>query len=161
MNISHSSGLLLEQSESLPGSPPPPSSPLRVRAMSRALRAAMRACAAAWDLRTMSLPSAGCISNQSPSLSLTTRCTKERASVLPNLVLVWPSNCGSASMIEMIAVRPSRMSSPETRSSRFLIIAQVSPHLLTVLVSAERKPSSWVPPSMVLMVLAKVWTLEV
>ena len=38
----------------------------------------------------------------------------------------------------------------------FLSIA----HLFTTLVSAARKPSSWVPPSMVLIVLAKVYTLS-
>ncbi len=58
----------------------------------------------------------------------------------------------------MIAVRPSRMSSPETRSSRFLIRPHSSPQWLTSPVSAARKPSSWVPPSWVLMVLAKVCT---
>ena len=31
-------------------------------------------------------------------------------------------------------------------------------YLLTSEVSAARKPSSWVPPSWVLIVLAKVWT---
>jgi len=86
------------------------------------------------------------------------RCTKPLASVLPSLVLVWPSNCGSPSLIEMIAVRPSRMSSPETRSSRFLISPHSSPQLLTSDVRAERNPSSWVPPSWVLIVLAKVLT---
>ena len=55
-------------------------------------------CAAACALRTMSLPSAGFCSNQSPSWSLTTCCTKPLASVLPSLVLVWPSNCGSAEL---------------------------------------------------------------
>ncbi len=128
--------------------------------MSRALRAAIRAVAAACAFRTMSRPSAGFISNQSPSLSLTTFCTNDFASVLPSLVFVWPSNCGSDSFTEMIAVRPSRMSSPETRSSRFLMRPQVSPQRLTVFVSAARKPSSWVPPSWVLMVLANVWTLS-
>ena len=158
MKTSHSSGLVDWQSASLPGRPPPPSRPLRERARSRALRAAIRADAAACALRTMSLPSAGFFSSQSPSWSLTTRCTKPLASVLPSLVLVWPSNCGSASLIEMIAVRPSRMSSPETRSSRFLIRPHSSPQLLTSVVSAARKPSSWVPPSWVLIVLAKVCT---
>ena len=103
-------------------------------------------------------PRPGSASSQAPSWSLTTRCTKPLASVLPSLVLVWPSNCGSPSLIEMIAVRPSRMSSPETRSSRFLIRPHSSPQWLTSEVSAERKPSSWVPPSWVLMVLAKVCT---
>ena len=90
-----------------------------------------------------------------------TFCTKLFASVLPSFVLVWPSNCGSDTLIDTMAVRPSRMSSPETRSSRFLISPQDSPQRLTVFVSAARKPSSCVPPSCVLMVLANVWTLEV
>ncbi len=50
------------------------------------------------------------------------------------------------------------MSSPLTRSSRFLIRPHSSPQWLTREVSAARKPSSWVPPSWVLMVLAKVCT---
>ena len=50
MKTSHSSGLVDWQSESLPGSPPPPSRPLRERARSRALRAAIRACCAACAL---------------------------------------------------------------------------------------------------------------
>ena len=54
MKTSHSSGFVDWQSDSLPGRPPPPSSPLRDRARLRALRAAIRADAAAWDLRTMS-----------------------------------------------------------------------------------------------------------
>ena len=104
------------------------------------------------------MPSAGFFSNHSPSWSLTTFCTNDFASVLPSLVLVWPSNCGSASLIETIAVRPSRTSSPESRSSFFLIRPHSSAQPLTVEVSAERKPSSWVPPSWVLIVLAKVCT---
>ena len=114
--------------------------------------------AAAWPLRMIWRPSAGFCSNQSLSLSLTTCWVNERASVLPSLVLVWPSNCGSASLIEMIAVSPSRMSSPESRSSFFFTSPHVSAHLLAVTVSAVRKPSSCVPPSWVLMALAKVCT---
>ena len=106
----------------------------------------------------MSRPSAGFFSNHSPSWSLTTFCTNDFASVLPSLVLVWPSNCGSASLTETIAVRPSRTSSPDSRSSFFLIRPHSSAQLLTVVVSAARKPSSWVPPSWVLIVLAKVCT---
>ena len=38
-------------------------------------------------------------------------------SLLPSLVLVWPSNCGCGTRSEMTAVSPSRKSSPEgTRS---------------------------------------------
>ncbi len=58
--------------------------------------------------------------------------------------------------MDKIAVRPSLMSSLPTRSSFLRINPQASPHLLTVSVSAARRPSSWVPPSWVLMVLAKV-----
>ena len=158
MKTSHSSGFVDWQSDSLPGNPPPPIRPLRPRARSRALWAAIRADAAACARRTMSRPSAGFCSSQAPNWSLTTFCTKPLASVLPSLVLVWPSNCGSANLIEMMAVRPSRASSPG--DSVFLLLDQV-PGLTPLLirpVSAERKPSSWVPPSWVLMVLAKVCT---
>ena len=75
MKTSHSSGLVEEQSASLPGRPPPPSRPLRLRARSRALRAAIRAVAAARDLRAISLPSVGFCSNHAPSWSLTIFCT--------------------------------------------------------------------------------------
>ena len=158
MKTSHSVGLVDWQSESLPGRLERPSRPLRSRARSRALRAALRACCAAWALRMISLASLGFSSNHAPSWSLTTRWAKPRASVLPSLPLVCPSNCGSASLIEMIAVRPSRMSSPLTRSSGFFIRPQSSPQLLTREVRAARKPSSWVPPSAVLIALAKVCT---
>ena len=82
------------------------------------------------------------------------RWTKPLTSVLPSLVLVWPSNCGSPSLTEMTAVRPSRMSSPVRFSSFSLRRFCLRAKSLTSLVSAARKPSSWVPPSWVLMVLA-------
>ena len=40
-------------------------------------------------------------------------CTSGRISVLPSFVFVWPSNCGSCSFTEMMAAKPSRVSSPE------------------------------------------------
>ena len=116
MKTSHSSARLDWQSRSLPGMPPDSSRPLR-RVASRALRAAMRAAAAWIDLRMTSRASFGCESSQSPSCSLTTRCTNVLASVLPSFVFVWPSNCGSPSLMEMTAVSPSRMSSPVRFSS--------------------------------------------
>ncbi|MNC78179.1 hypothetical protein D3C75_1303350 [compost metagenome] len=67
--------------------------------------------------RMTSLASFGCESSQSASCSFTTRCTKVFASVLPSFVFVWPSNCGSPSLIDTTAVRPSRMSSPVRLSS--------------------------------------------
>ncbi len=116
MKISHLVGSLDWQSLSLPGSDALSSRPLR-RVRSRALRAATRAVAAWIDLRTMSAASFGLRSSQSVMCSCTTFCTKVFASVLPSLVLVWPSNCGSPSLTEMIAVSPSRMSSPLRLSS--------------------------------------------
>ena len=47
---------------------------------------------------TMRLASAGCSSSQAPSSSLTTCVTKPSTSLLPSLVLVWPSNCGSGTL---------------------------------------------------------------
>ena len=73
---------------------------------------------------------------------------------LPSLVFVWPSNCGSASLAEMTAVRPSRTSSPERFSSFSLSSPFSRAYLFSVRVSAERKPERCEPPSCVLMLLA-------
>ena len=89
---------------------------------------------------------------------MVTFCTNDFASVLPSLVLVWPSNCGSASLMETIAVRPSRTSSPVRFGSFSLRNFWSRAYLLTTVVSAARNPSSWVPPSAVLMTFANVWT---
>ena len=65
----------------------------------------------------MVLASVGLASNQWLIDSLQTLWTKPLTSVLPSLVFVWPSNCGSPSFTETIAARPSRMSSPVSFSS--------------------------------------------
>jgi hypothetical protein len=70
--------------------------------------------------------------------------------------LVCPSNCGSESFTETTAVRPSRTSSPERFSSLSLRRLRLRAIALSVLVSADRKPERWVPPSWVLMLLAKL-----
>ena len=57
----------------------------------------------------------------------------------------------------MMAVRPSRMSSPWRFSSFSLRMPLALAYLLTALVRAFLKPSSCMPPSMVLMPLAKEW----
>ena len=103
----------------------------------------------------MSAASFGLRSNQSFRCSWTTFWTKVFASVLPSLVFVWPSNCGSPSLTEMIAVRPSRMSSPVRLSSFSRSSFFSRAYRLTRPVSAARKPSSWVPPSCVWIVFAK------
>ena len=144
------------QSASLPGSDVLPSSDLRVR--SRACRAAIRARAAWLALLMISLASPGLRSNQSRRWSLHAFWTNDLASVLPSLVLVWPSNCGSASLTETIAVRPSRTSSPVRFSSFSRSSFCSRAYRLTIVVSAARKPSSCVPPSVVLIVFANVCT---
>ena len=58
----------------------------------------------------------------------------------------------------MIAVRPSRTSSPVRFSSFSLSRFCSRAYRFTIVVSAARNPSSWVPPSAVLIVLAKVCT---
>ena len=70
-----------------------------------------------------------------------------------------------AVITDTIAVRPSRQSSPDRFVSPVLLLpfAGLSrlaffAYVLRLLVSAARKPSSWVPPSCVLIVLAKVYT---
>ena len=88
-----------------------------LRVASRALRAAARAWAADTALRTTAPASCGFSSRNSASLVLTTDATKPSMPGLPSLVFVWPSNCGSWSLTEMTAVRPSRMSSPVRFSS--------------------------------------------
>ena len=106
----------------------------------------------------MSLASPGLRSSQSRSRSLAAFCTNDLASVLPSLVLVCPSNWGSASLMEMIAVRPSRTSSPVRLSSFSLSSFWSRAYLLMTDVSAVRNPSSWVPPSAVLITFANECT---
>ena len=105
-----------EQSASLPGRLVESIAPLR-RARSRALRAAWRACAALMALPQMTRASAGCSSRYSARPWVSAALTKPVISELPSLVFVWPSNCGSRSFSETIAVSPSRVSGPSRFSS--------------------------------------------
>ena len=77
-------------------------------------------------------------------------------SVLPSFVLVWPSNCGCGIFTDTTAVMPSRMSSPLTLSLSFSERLCRDAYWLIVRVSAARNPDRCVPPSVVLMLLAKV-----
>ena len=152
-NSSASDGSLTEQSASLPGSVEFSSADLR-RVRSRALRAAERAWAAWTALRIAARASCGFSSRNSARRALTIEWTNPCMPGLPSLVLVWPSNCGSWSLAEITAVRPSRTSSPVRLSSFSLSSPLSRAYLLSALVSAERKPLRWLPPSIVLMLLA-------
>ena len=152
MNISQFAASLSEQSANLPGRPPPVIGFLRCT-LSRALRAATRAVAASTTLSTMSFASFGCSSRYALRASPTACCTAPATSLLPNFVLVCPSNCGSATFTEITAVRPSRKSSPEISMwffSSFSVILLSSAYFFSTRVSAVRKPCRCVPPSIVL-----------
>ena len=73
---------------------------------------------------------------------------------LPSFAFVWPSNCGFCSFTEITAASPSRTSSPSRLSSFSFRRPLSRAYLLSVRVSAERKPGVCVPPSTVLMLLA-------
>ena len=77
-----------------------------------------------------------------------------RTSVLPSLVLVCPSNSGSGTFTDSTAVRPSRMFSPARLASASLRLPRFLAKALRVRVSTVFKPSMWVPPSTVRMLLA-------
>ena len=82
-------------------------------------------------------------------------------SLLPSLVLVCPSNWGSITLTEMTAVSPSLRSSPERLASFSLSIFSLRASSFIARVIAERKPATWVPPSMVLMRLTKPKSLSI
>ena len=96
----------------------------------------------------------GFSSRNSASFWLTVCSTRPRTPGLPSFVFVCPSNCGSRSLTEMTAARPSRTSSPSRLSSFSFRKPLSRAYLLSVPVSAALKPERWLPPSVVLMLLA-------
>ena len=117
MNSSLSRGSRLEQSFSLSGMPAPRQAGLAADDVAGLLGRHRGPATAAMAFFTIWLASVGFSSSHSASFSLVAFCTSERIETLPSLALVWPSNCGSRSRTEMMAVRPSRMSSPSRLSS--------------------------------------------
>ena len=78
-------------------------------------------------------------------------------SPFPSFVFVCPSNCGSGTLIDRIAVNPSLTSSPpNVGDSPFLFFIFFAAYLLRVLVSADLNPAKCVPPSMVFILFTKV-----
>ncbi len=122
---SHVSTSRLVQSRSLPGSPPPASAPLRSRTQLPGLAGGFAGLGRQQPFCTMILAVLGFSSRYLARKSPTAELTMPSISLLPSLVLVWPSNCGSGTRSEMTAVRPSRKSSPlGTRSlKRFVLLA--------------------------------------
>ena len=79
--------------------------------------------------------------------------TAPLTSLLPSLVLVWPSNWGSATFTLITAVRPSRKSSPAISNFSLPVAPLLSAYFFRVRVRPLRKPARCVPPSCVLMLL--------
>gem|GEM_PF-5125277 len=83
--------------------------------------------------------------------------TRPLTSLLPSLVLVWPSNWGWGSLTLITAIRPSRTSSPWRWPFLRLFGRSLAPmYWLMARVSPALKPERCEPPSRVLMLLAKV-----
>ena len=126
IKISQFSGFLSEQSASLPGKAVPSNAVLRL-VRSRALRAASLALCASRDFSQIFFATSGFCSRKYVSCSVTTESTAPRASLLPSFCFVCPSNCGSSILMLMIAVRPSRISSPvKAASLSFKIFASLA-----------------------------------
>ena len=153
INNSLSEGSVDEQSANLPGSPEV-SSMLFLLVSSLAFFALILALAARAHLSTIALPSFVFFDSHLGNSWLTKTWTLDFISVFPSFVLVWPSNWGSLTLTETTPVIPSLISSPVNEISewRFLDLAKS----LMAFVTAVLSPSSWVPPSSVCMLFAKL-----
>ena len=87
---------------------------------SRALRAASRALAASTAFSTIRFASRGFSSRKAESCSPTVDSTQPRTSEETSFSFVWLENFGSWTFTETMATSPSRISSPESFSFRFL-----------------------------------------
>src|SRR3954464_4851417 len=97
----------------------------------------------------------GCSSNHWPSFNSDTDSTTGRTSEETSLSLVCDENLGSGTLTDSTQVRPPRMPSPRGLTFSFLEMPDSSAYLLSVRVSAPRKPARWVPPSRCGMLLVK------
>ena len=111
-NTSESVGSFSEQSASFPGNDHESSAPF-LRVNSRAFRAASRATAAFkhFSITTFALP--GFSSKYVCNVDATTLSVIPFTSEFPNFAFVCPSNCGSGTLTEITAVKPSSTSSEE------------------------------------------------
>ena len=143
MNSSFCCGFLPVQLESLPTSGAFSSLDFSL-AMLFALRAASLALAALTALSAIAAESSAFFrsSRIGVSMSITTDSTAVRASVLPSLVFVWPSNCMELIFSESTAVKPSLKSSPDRDASFSFNKPILRQYSFMTFVSAERKPVS-------------------
>ena len=111
MKSSESAGSFSWQSANFPGRPAISNALLR-RVFSRALRAASRAIAASIIFEVIALASSGLSSKNSSKRSANTLSTTGRTSLDTSFSFVCDENFGPGIFTEIIAVRPSRASSP-------------------------------------------------
>ena len=116
MKSSFISALFDEQSANFPGRLEI-SRPDFLRVTSRARLAAIRALEAKIPFSTIFLAMTGFSKRNRLRASLKRRLVILTTSEFPSLVLVCPSNCGFGCLTEMMAVKPSRTSSPVKLSS--------------------------------------------
>ena len=108
-------------------------------------------------LRSHSRPRSGLASNHSFSPSSTIERTMPSTGALFSRSLVWPWNCGLASLTETMATSPCWTTSDlKLCFSRSLITPLRSAWSFKTRVRAALKPVSWTPPSRVRTPLAKL-----
>ena len=152
IKISDSIGSRLAQSASLPGKTVDVNNVFR-RTISRAARAAAAAACASLALLHMESNISTRHSNNFVKSDPNSESTAIRTSGLPNRPFVWPSNSGSDTETDTMAVNPSRMHSP----GKFTFLSFNLPTFfdiwLIVRVKHARKPSTCDPPSFVRILL--------
>ena len=154
MYISHLEGSLSIQSASLPGRDIPSSADFLL-VSSLAFLAASLARWESTDFSMIVFATAGFCSRKISSWPLTTLSTAPLASLFPSFCFVCPSNCGSSILTLIMAVSPSRISSPERFDSLSFKILFFLAYSLKVLVRAFLNPTIWVPPSGVVILFTK------
>ena len=130
--------------------------PAAAKAILEKATQAARARAAWVAFSRIALAAAGFSSKYSVRALYTTPLTRPLMKVLPSFALVWPSNWASCNLTLMTAMMPSRASEPDRFSSLSFRMPLARPYSLSTRVRASLKPSSWVPPSGVCTLLAKL-----
>ena len=138
--ISDSAGSFVWQSLNFPGSPAISKAPFLL-VISRAFLAASLALEASKILLIIILASAGFSRRYSPNFSLTDDSTGALTSEETSLSFVCDENFGSGTLIDKIAVSPSRVSSPVIAAFSFFAKPEASINVLSVLVSAALRPA--------------------
>mmetsp|Transcript_7912 Transcript_7912/g.7511 ORF Transcript_7912/g.7511 Transcript_7912/m.7511 type:complete len:230 (+) Transcript_7912:662-1351(+) len=154
MNTSLSLASRLAQSANFPGNIVEVSN-VFLRTISLAAFAAAAALCAAEAFDTMASKMCGPKSKSFVNSADKSESIAWRTSGLPSLLFVWPSNSGSVTLTEMMAVNPSLTNSPGRLGPSALSFPVFLAMALTVLVKLALRPSTCVPPSRVRMLLVK------